>query len=471
MGDTTAVGYIRISNDPLGKRAGVDRQRADVLALAARKGLVPVIYEDNDESATTGRRPEYHRLMADLASGRIGHVFAWSQDRLGRSPSEWEAVIRVAREHSVIVATCTDGEFDLGTVSGRLTTRIKASVSASEVEQLSERVKAAARHRALAGKASSRPGYGFRRVQDLDPKGIPTGWRDEVDPTEAAVILEVADRVLLGESLAGICRDLNERGIPAPSGKPGVAWVPATIRVQLASPRLTGLRVHQKQVIGETEAGPILDRPTWDRIQSTLSDPARRTGGDTRARHLLTGVGRCGKCGGKIYVTQAMAYQCRDGGCFARKVGTADSWVVAVVAWGLSNPAAQEILAGGDGTARAAAAEVEELNARLTEARTLAVSGSLSLGSLAALETGLTPLLEAAVGRLRAASAVPDLHDLAGYRDAEARFLELPITRQRSILASLIEVRFYPQGKGRYRDFDRKTVDVVWRVPALDPTH
>ena len=46
--------YLRISEDRTGEEAGVDRQRADCLALCARLGLPVVVVDvfmDNDTSA------------------------------------------------------------------------------------------------------------------------------------------------------------------------------------------------------------------------------------------------------------------------------------------------------------------------------------------------------------------------------------------------------------------------------------
>ena len=48
--------YLRISSDPDGERAGVERQRADCEALARRNGWEIVeVFEDNDVSAYSGR--------------------------------------------------------------------------------------------------------------------------------------------------------------------------------------------------------------------------------------------------------------------------------------------------------------------------------------------------------------------------------------------------------------------------------
>ena len=74
-----AAVYTRISLDRQGKRAGVERQRSDCEALCkSRNWQVVGFFEDNDRSAYSGReRPEYQRLMGEVAAGYIDVVVAW----------------------------------------------------------------------------------------------------------------------------------------------------------------------------------------------------------------------------------------------------------------------------------------------------------------------------------------------------------------------------------------------------------
>src|SRR4051794_8199741 len=54
-GPLRAAIYVRISDDPTGLRAGVERQLADSLTLAEREAWQVVgTYEDNDRSAYSG---------------------------------------------------------------------------------------------------------------------------------------------------------------------------------------------------------------------------------------------------------------------------------------------------------------------------------------------------------------------------------------------------------------------------------
>src|SRR5439155_10918586 len=78
--------YTRLSLDRDGTKEGPDRQEAACRRLASERGWTVVdVYEDRDISAYSGKvRPEYDRLMADVAAGRIDTILVWKLDRLTR---------------------------------------------------------------------------------------------------------------------------------------------------------------------------------------------------------------------------------------------------------------------------------------------------------------------------------------------------------------------------------------------------
>jgi hypothetical protein len=93
------------------------------------------VYSDNDISAYAGkRRPEYERMLADLKSGRVNAVIAWHPDRLHRRAVELEPFIDVVEAAEAVVKTCTAGELDLSTPSGRMVARILGVAARHEVE-------------------------------------------------------------------------------------------------------------------------------------------------------------------------------------------------------------------------------------------------------------------------------------------------------------------------------------------------
>jgi site-specific DNA recombinase len=176
--------YARISEDRLGDRAGVDRQRVDCEELIRRRRWeVAGVYVDNDVSASNDkRRPEYARLLDDLKAGALDMIVAWHPDRLHRRPAELESFIELLEATGAGVATVQAGELDLATPSGRLVARMLGAVARHEVDLKAARQRRKHEELARAGRDS---GGGDR------PYGFESDRRTIREP-EAAVIREAA---------------------------------------------------------------------------------------------------------------------------------------------------------------------------------------------------------------------------------------------------------------------------------------
>lgn len=279
--------YCRISHDPSGERLGVRRQELDCSEQAQRRGwLVAEVYVDDDRSAYCTRkpRPEYQRLLRDIAAGRRDGVMIWRLDRLHRQPRELEEFIVLCDKHSVALATVT-GDVDLSNSQGRLLARAWGAFAAHESEIKGERLSRAAHDRACRGLM---PSSGATR-----PYGFVRGGAAIV-PKEAAVLREAARRLLSGESLRSISMDYNRRRIPTLRGS---KWQGSTLRTMLAHPRLAGSSTYHGEIVGKGLWKPILTKRESERVRALLSDPSRRSWDPAVRWHMLTGLVRCGRCG------------------------------------------------------------------------------------------------------------------------------------------------------------------------------
>jgi hypothetical protein len=120
-------------------------------------------------SASTGTRPVYRQMLADIESGTIGAVVCYHLDRLHRQPRELEDFIELADKRRVALSTVT-GEVDLGTDNGRLTARITGAVAKAEVERKSARQKSAP-GRSRVGRGGDRQRAGRHCWCDRCPDG------------------------------------------------------------------------------------------------------------------------------------------------------------------------------------------------------------------------------------------------------------------------------------------------------------
>lgn len=280
--------YARLSRDRDGAQTATKRQVADARALACARGWsVAQVYEDVDLSAYKRvPRPEYERMLGDLRDGAITHVVVWKLDRLVRHPAEFERFWEVCEKAGGKLVSVNE-PIDTSNELGLVIVRILIAFARLESATIATRIRSKQREIAAEGRHHG----GGRRAY-----GLSADWRAIV-PEEAAFIRDAAQRLLAGESLRGVVRDLTEKGMRASNGKP---WRAANFRHMLTKERLSG------SVDGVHGGIPaILDEDTHRRLILLLSDKRRLLHSGSARTHLLSGLLRCGLCGGPMYAHRA----------------------------------------------------------------------------------------------------------------------------------------------------------------------
>jgi site-specific DNA recombinase len=452
--------YTRVSLDRTGEALAVARQEQECRALAERLGFdVAAVYSDNDISATSGKvRPGFEAMI----DAQPDAIIAWHQDRLLRLTRDLERVITL----NVPVYTVTAGTLDLTTPAGRAVARTVAAWSQYEGEQKATRQVAANVQRASSGVHQGRVGYGYRR----DGAGI------VVDPDEAATIKTAVARVLDGESLRAICKDLDAQQAPTPGR--GARWNSTTLKQLLLRPSLAGLTVHRGQVVGRApaDAPRVLDEDTHERIKAVLTDPVRRTAPHGRApKYLLGGIARCGRCGGGMARAvgrttttkkggakrQPPSYVCSECYRVRRKQEFVDAVVEGIVVGRLQMPDAAQLFAMGDPAALQEARDtIEAVDARLANAADMFATGDIDALQLTRITERLRGDRAQAAAALDAAlpAAVPA--NLIG-PDARRVWEGLSMDVKRAVLDILVTVTILPSGSGKA--FDTDSVRITWK--------
>jgi site-specific DNA recombinase len=433
-----AVIYCRISKDDEDMQLGVQRQEEDCRRLAKDRGWqVVAVYTDNDISASTRSRkprPKFDQLIKDAKDGHFKVVIAYSSSRLTRRPLEHEGLINLAEQHGTRFRFVRSPSFDLNTADGRNVARILAANDAAESERISERVARKLESKRSNGESHGRPAYGWRR--------------DELEPQAAAVIRESVERLLLGDSLGTITRDLNSHGEPAPEGG---RWSAEILAHLIKRPRNAGILTYKGKEIGPGKWPAIVTEDAWRRAMERLG---RNPAPTERARkHLLTGIAVCGRCGEKMRSIPGKGkgkdYSCP--GCYLRRrMETVDRVVEAVVIERLSQPDATAVLSDGASQAevREAWDAVEALRARRRRLADIYAEGGISEDQLVTGTAKINPKLEAAEERARSLSGKPDLLDLTG-DDVAAKWTAASLERKRAVIDSLMIVKIVPMGRGK----------------------
>jgi len=326
---STLAAYARISDDQAGDAQGVERQIQDARALIERRGMTATVYIDNDLSAFKRHivRPQFEQMLNDLRDGKVSGIVAYDLDRLWRQPMDLERVITIYEQRQGLVFATLQADIDLSTSDGRMLARVMVAAANKSSDDTARRVK--------------------RKHADNQQKGLPAGGprpfgfqpdRITHDPREAEAVREMCEQLLAGKTMAEVVRTLNDAGIVSTLGNP---WKPGSLRAVLRNPRLKGMRARfvkpprgsgwWEQVTDaagqpvEAVWAPILTPEQFDALQAHLDAKTALYKGGSHGGlvYLLTGLARCGICGGLLRGTKSLSrgnysYTCQPpvmGGC------------------------------------------------------------------------------------------------------------------------------------------------------------
>lgn len=442
----------------------MERQEAACRKLCETRGWeVEEVFSDNDASAYTQKpRARYLELLEAIRSGRIDVVVAWHPDRLHRQLRELVPFIDLVDKFGVHVETVQAGRYDLSTPAGRMNAKITGSVAEYESEHKSARIRAKLEQNAAGGRH-----HGGSR---------PFGWADDrvgLDPAEAKVVQEAARLLLSGETVRGIARLLNEAGYKTSTGR---EWRDVGVREMLLRPRNAGIRVHHgEEVTARGQWEPILAVEDYRQIQAILNAPGRRTnpGKDGRV-HLLSGLARCGVCGGTVVVGKGKVYdgkggrrsggksvyRCRSAHVL-RDLQRVEDFVTRVLLARLKRADAADLLVdpGQIDAARAAAEHVQQLQDRLQDAAEAYAAGAIDLAMMTTIRASLLPEIEKAKAQASSPDRTKVLADLV--RDPEAVWEELTPERRRAVVSLLMDVTLNRTTSGPR--FDPDAISIDWK--------
>jgi site-specific DNA recombinase len=431
-----ALIYTRISSDPTGLRAGVERQAKDCRALAKKLGWTVIdVIEDNDMSAWSGRklRPGFKTLLDALESGAADAVVAWHVDRLTRSTKELQAILDVLeRRPQVRVATVQAGELDLGTPSGKATAKVVVTMAEYESDIKSARIKAQKASAKANGTylGSVRP-FGGRIVDG----------RLEPDPVEAPVVKEAAELLLSTWPMAAVVRKMNDDGWTTTYKRGGK---PANLPWHTQGLRALMLRENLHVIIGQDLA---------DSVQALLKQPGRKRGGPGAGRkRRYTGVLFC-SCGAPVRGAggpPTPRYRCKrqtspDGADLhvsGRRADEVDRIIDRYLVGRLTRRDTVELLSPDADSKRAEySAELVALDERAKEAQSMFADGLMSAADLRGVLARINESRAEVAGKLASVSGAGsrELRTLLATDDVETAFHAMSDDEVRALAKGLIE--------------------------------
>ncbi len=464
----SAAVYARISSDQTGEALGVTRQLEDCRKLAAERGwTVGEEYVDNDVSAYKSSkskpRPEYARMLADLADGYRDAVIVYNMDRLTRQPMELEEFTQLCERAGVTQVASVNADIDLGNDDGLFMARILAAIASKESHRKSKRLK--------------------RKAQQLAEQGMPNGGnlrpfgyekdRMTVIDSEADVLRQIVARFLAGESSRSICTWLNEQNVPTTAGG---QWQTMTLNTMLKSARIAGLREHHGAVVADAKWAPIITPEQRERILAHF-ETKKRTNTRAPRRYVLSGLLRCGKCGNKLFSSiraTTRRYVCQSGpdhgGCGGITVVAApvEEFLCAAVLLRLDTPAMSDALAGrraADERQSSLLADLEADREQMKELSRMWAARDISAAEWKTARDLIEPRLVTSERQLAQLSNSSALDGLIGAGEQLGGSWEtLNLDRQAAIIKAVLDYATILPATPGARALDPARIQPVWQL-------
>ena len=324
----TAALYCRLSRDDNRdtESNSIQNQKKLLQKVAREKGYTDTLFfVDDGITGTTMKRPGFQKMLTAIEAGYISAVFVKDLSRLGRNYIEvGKLTEEFFPQYDVRLVAVSDGvDSDEG---DNEFTPFRNIMNEWYAKDISKKRKIVNKMKGNAGIPLSQPPYGYIKNPD-DPRF----W--VVDSKAADVVRRIYDMALEGYGLAEIANALGRDGIVNPtyywrskgvnrSGSKSTLeptkWGHTTVKKILTLQEYCGDVINfksysksykMKRRIQNPEENraiflnvhePIIDRVTWEKVQSLQKGTRRKKPTVTQEPSVFSGRLKCPECGGNL---------------------------------------------------------------------------------------------------------------------------------------------------------------------------
>lgn len=335
MATTIVDIYCRISTDPQEDNTSLDEQERCSREYCAANGLVVgMVHRETFTGYQYRERKKLTLMRERYRDGKIQGVVVRTIDRLSRKQAH-AAILMEEMEHYAVAFHCVmEPVHSEDKAMDQFVRMVLAFVAEMEREKIMDRTMTGRTNAVKAGSmkavSTHKLRYGF-------------AWADAaktaivLNEEEAAVVRWMAEQYAEGTATYNIRQQLNERGIPSPTGK---QWLDATIMRILGDRRITGcnataFRIKAKRYKTHHDTVPVPDGTYPSIISTELFEKIKRrmASNKTHASRasknpeeflLRAGYVRCSVCGWSMGARTDtkhnwLCYRCRQHGSIVSK--------------------------------------------------------------------------------------------------------------------------------------------------------
>ena len=349
----TAI-YARFSSKLQNSRS-IDDQVALCRERCDREGWEVVgVFTDYETRGSAGigesARPGMNSMLESVDAGGVDQVLAEATDRLARHQGDAFTI----RER-IEFAGARLFTIDIGEVTD-ITGTFKGLMDASFSKNLGLKIKRAQSGVVRDKRHPAGLAFGYRKANRLDEKGnLIRGLRD-IDDDQAEVVRRIFREFASGLSPRAIAERLNNDGVAVPQARSGTAsyWRASTLygdrkrkngilqnqlyigrlifnrtrKVTDPRTRMSLIRPNPESewLVQDVPELRIIDDDLWEAVQVVLGNvQARKPERARRPKHMLSGLARCGVCGGAWTVRGTNKWGVSNWGCSRHREGGASA--------------------------------------------------------------------------------------------------------------------------------------------------
>ncbi|WP_310621281.1 recombinase family protein [Flexibacterium corallicola] len=340
--------YARYSSNNQREASIEDQIRSCSIKLESMGFSNYTPFTDYTISGASLNRPGIQALIQECLSGKFDLVIAEALDRLSRDQEDIAALYKRFSFAGVKLLTVSEGEID------ELYVGLKGTMNSLFLKDLADKTRRGLRGRVEAGKSGGGKCYGYDVVTKQNASGDLIRGERTINAVQAQIVRRIFEQYGRGKSPRAIAQALNKEGISGPNSR---SWGPSTIngnrargtgilnnelyigclvwnRLRYIKDPSTGKRIsrlnpEKEWIIKEVPDLQIIPDDLWQAVKDHQDRVTKVRGAkqpkpfwqSQRPKYLLSGLMRCGSCGGGYSKINKNLFGCST----SRNKGTCDN--------------------------------------------------------------------------------------------------------------------------------------------------